>query len=328
MGGKNSGRYFQETLMEMFREPLYREVLIYLDDLLAHAKDEKELARIVRMILEVMMKYNIKMKPIKCELFKREVKWCGEILSKRGRRVDEERVKALVGMSRPGTAAELQQLLMGANWMREMLPEFAKVTRVLRNRLNECLEGTKRNKGAAAGVKLMGEKWGEEEEQAWRQMKEMIKNAVEVSHLRKDYEMCLFTDASDECWGAILTQIREEDLGREWTEQRHEPLGFLSGEFKGSQKRWSVCDKEAFPIYNVTRKWEHMLFREKGFRVFTDHRNLQYIFDPKSRSTNVTKSGAERLERWAMALRAHNYVIEHIKGTDNVWADLLSRWGV
>jgi hypothetical protein len=322
MGGKNSARYFQETLMEMFRDQLYRQVLIYLDDLLAHAESEEELVKIVRKIFEV-----IKMRPKKCELFKREVKWCGEIMSKDGRRVDGERVKALSEMAQPNTAAELQQLLMGANWMRDMIPQFAEIVKPLRDRLNECLSGTKRNKSAAAGVRLTGEKWGESEMKAWEESKKAIVNAVMLAHMRSDYEMCLYTDASDECWGAILTQVRTEDLERDVEEQRHEPLGFLSGEFKGSQLNWSVCDKEAFPIYNVTRKWEHLLFREKGFRIFTDHKNLKYIFDPKSRSTAVTKSTAERLERWAMALRAFDYVIEHVRGEWNTWADMLSRWG-
>jgi hypothetical protein len=32
------------------------------------------------------------------------------------------------------------------------------------------------------------------------------------------------------------------------------------------------------------------------------------------------------LQRWALKLSGFNYVIEHINGTANVWADILSRW--
>ena len=39
------------------------------------------------------------------------------------------------------------------------------------------------------------------------------------------------------------------------------------------------------------------------------------------------KPQADRLERWAMFLRAFSYEIFHINGEDNVWADMLSRWG-
>ena len=51
--------------------------------------------------------------------------------------------------------------------------------------------------------------------------------------------VCLFTDASCAFWGAILTQVSVEDYDsgsspKLWV---HEPLGFLSGQFRGAQER-------------------------------------------------------------------------------------------
>ena len=43
--------------------------------------------------------------------------------------------------------------------------------------------------------------------------------------------------------------------------------------------------------------------------------------------TKCAKQLAERLIRWGIELRDYNYVIHHIPGEDNHWADLLSRWG-
>ena len=60
-----------------------------------------------------------------------------------------------------------------------------------------------------------------------------------------------------------------------------------------------------------------------GFRIFCDHRNLSYIFSPfKER-----KQTSERLARWCDHLLSFNYLIEHISGIDNIWADLMTRWG-
>ena len=39
------------------------------------------------------------------------------------------------------------------------------------------------------------------------------------------------------------------------------------------------------------------------------------------------KQSAERLIRWGIELRDYNYIIHHIPGEENHWADLLSRWG-
>lgn len=70
-----------------------------------------------------------------------------------------------------------------------------------------------------------------------------------------------------------------------------------------------------------------MLVRRKGFHIFTDHRNLEYIMDPGSRETALSKPTADRLERWAVSLRSFQYTIQHLAGERNVWADLLTRWG-
>ena len=46
----------------------------------------------------------------------------------------------------------------------------------------------------------------------------------------------------------------------------HEPLGFVSGGFKGSQLNWAVVDKEAFVIVSVCRRLSYLLW--DGFDIF------------------------------------------------------------
>jgi hypothetical protein len=36
---------------------------------------------------------------------------------------------------------------------------------------------------------------------------------------------------------------------------------------------------------------------------------------------------ADKLQQWAMTLSMFQYEIEHVPGEENVWGDLLSRWG-
>jgi hypothetical protein len=71
---------------------------------------------------------------------------------------------------------------------------------------------------------------------------------------------------------------------------------------------------------------EYLLLCERGFHLFTDHRNLQYIFDPHIAESTVPKYRADKLQRWSMVLQIFRYEIEYIRGEDNVWGDLLSRW--
>ena len=79
-------------------------------------------------------------------------------------------------------------------------------------------------------------------------------------------------------------------------------------------------------VHSCTRL-EYLLQRKKGFRLYGDHKNLMYIMDPSYRPSSLKIFTEEKLQRWALKLFAFNFVIEHITGDDNVWADLLTRWG-
>jgi hypothetical protein len=132
------------------------------------------------------------------------------------------------------------------------------------------------------------------------------------------------TDASDLSWSIVLTQSPNKEIHKAIHERTHEPLCFLSGNFTGSQLRWSTVEKEAYPIITALDKLDHFLKREEGFELFTDHRNLTYILNPER---DLNKINSDRLHRWASQLMSFRYVIHHITGELNHWPDLLSRWG-
>ena len=76
----------------------------------------------------------------------------------------------------------------------------------------------------------------------------MLQNSVTLAHVDTDKEMCVFTDASQTHWGAVITQVEVGMMNLPLSQQEHQPLVFLSGSFKGSSLRWPIIDKEAFAI--------------------------------------------------------------------------------
>ena len=60
--------------------------------------------------------------------------------------------------------------------------------------------------------------------------------------------------------------------------------------------------------------------------IYTDHRNLSYIFYPEAWVSSVAKTTAQRLDQWKVVLGLYDYTIVHIAGDRNCWGDLLSRW--
>ena len=63
-----------------------------------------------------------------------------------------------------------------------------------------------------------------------------------------------------------------------------------------------------------------------GVKVFCDHRNLAYIFSPKT-CRMVTKATTQRLEHWRTFLGQYPIEVVHvISGQRNSWGEMLSRW--
>jgi hypothetical protein len=69
-----------------------------------------------------------------------------------------------------------------------------------------------------------------------------------------------------------------------------------------------------------------MLQRPDGFSLYTDHRNLIYIFNPHGANPGLASHTAAKLIRWALRLSCFRYTIEYVPGAENVWSDMLTRW--
>ena len=85
-----------------------------------------------------------------------------------------------------------------------------------------------------------------------------------------------------------------------------------------------TVEKEGFAIVSTFRHLEYLLW--VGVLIFTDHRNLAYIFEPEAFVSSVPKIAAKRLENWKMVLAQYDCMIIQISSEGNCWGDLLSRW--
>ena len=131
---------------------------------------------------------------------------------------------------------------------------------------------------------------------------DLVANAVALLHPKDGYEVLMFPDASDNHWGSLFLEG-----GVEVEKMSHEPLGFLSGTFRGSQQRRATVDKEEFAIVSTFRLLENLLCG--GVHIYIDHRNLAYIFESVRFVGAKDGGGAatRKLEDGSRAVRLHDH---------------------
>jgi RNase H-like domain found in reverse transcriptase len=143
-------------------------------------------------------------------------------------------------MPQPVTGADLQQFTCAMNWMRTSIPSFSALTSPLHQVLEDVYAraGGKRTKTSAARILLSEAGWTEKHAEAFKSCQTALAQATTLAHPASDKRVCLYTDASQDFWSAIATQVPPSDLDLPLADQRHEPLAFLSGSFTGALRRW------------------------------------------------------------------------------------------
>eukprot|EP00924_Labyrinthula_sp_SR-Ha-C_P012422 snap_masked-scaffold_10-processed-gene-6.15-mRNA-1 protein AED:0.67 eAED:0.67 QI:0/-1/0/1/-1/1/1/0/222 len=137
-------------------------------------------------------------------------------------------------------------------------------------------------------------------------------------------DLLLITDASGMFFSSILMQADTSQRNRKLLEKRVVPMMFFSGKFQDTQTRWGIVHKELYPIVKTFIRLSYLLpFHPTPIQVYTDHLNLRAIIKGGSK---INHGHLNRLQRWVLTLQQADVELHHIKGEDNVFADMLSRW--
>ncbi|GMF45514.1 unnamed protein product [Phytophthora fragariaefolia] len=108
-GATDSPIHFQSQMHEVFRDMLYENVIIWVDDIVVFAKPAEEFIAVLRKFFSRIHEYGLKLNAKKSCLYAREISWCGHIIDDDGLRHNPERVAALSSLLFPATVAGLQK---------------------------------------------------------------------------------------------------------------------------------------------------------------------------------------------------------------------------
>ena len=124
----------------------------------------------------------------------------------------------------------------------------------------------------------------------------------------------LYTDASDLCIGACLTQTCDENAEEIRGLKNKKPIFYLSHRLSKSQVKWSTIEKEAYAIHFALQQIDHYLHSE--FIIRTDHKPLKYMFEFPMQN--------KKIQLWALEISGYSCRVEYIESSSNSCADLLS----
>ena len=213
-------------------------------------------------------------------------------MTKYGLKPEDDKVKAIRELEPPTSKKEVRSFIGSCSYYRKFLPNFSGIAKPL-------IDLTKKNTRF---------KWEESHARAFEYLKESLTKIPFLAFPDASKPYVLYCDASDLCIGACLTQ--QTDEGEEV------PVYFISHKLSDTQKRWSTIEKEAYAIFYAVQKLDYLLYGSQ-FTIKTDHQPLIYLLNSPSNNKNV--------QNWMLQLAAYNCTIQHIKGTDNTIADMLSR---
>lgn len=58
-----------------------------------------------------------------------------------------------------------------------------------------------------------------------------------------------------------------------------------------------IIEKEGFAIMEAVTRLDYLLMRPGGFTIFTDHRNLEFLFNPEGTSPGLQRHAVAQVSR-------------------------------
>ena len=118
---------FQKVMKAILKEEDWRECLIYLDDILVFGRTREEHLVRLRKVLSKIKEASLKIAPVKCQFFARDVKYLGHRVSANGISMDEDKIKCIQEWPLPESQEEMRKFLGLCGYYRNYIKQYAKI---------------------------------------------------------------------------------------------------------------------------------------------------------------------------------------------------------
>lgn len=289
-GLSNAPAIFQE-LMSIVLNGCNAFAIAYLDDILIFSETFEEHMSHLNTIFERLYEHGLKLKLKKCSFLQQEVNYLGFVIDEDGIKPDQKKVQAIRTLPVPTCVKEVRSFVGMCSFYRRFIPNFSQIAEPI-------IDLTR---------KYAHFKWTDVHQTAFQFIKDSLTTVPLLVYPDSNNPYTLYTDASDTCIGACLTQTCDGE---------EKPIYYLSHKLSRSQCKWSTVEKEAYAIHFSLQKLDYYLHNAE-FVIKTDHKPLKYLLESPMQN--------RKIQLWALGMAGYNCKIEYIEGTTNTCADLLSR---
>ena len=301
-GASNAPATFQRLMENCLGDLNLKWCVVYLDDIIIFAKTPEEHLERLRSVFNKLREANLKLKPSKCNFFRREITYLGHLVSSQGISCDPKKIESVRNWPVPTTINEIRSFLGFVGYYRRFIKSFSKIARPL----NDLLVGHESCKKKMGNKKI---NWSEVEQCAFQDLKDACCSAPVLAYADFTKPFILHTDSSLDGLGAVLYQKDPEDKLR--------VIAYASRSLSKSEKNYPAHKLEFLAMkWAITDKFKEYLYGAP-FEVFTDNNPLTYI--------NTSAKLDATTQRWVACLASFTFDIFYRAGKHNIDADALSR---
>ncbi|PIK38608.1 Septin-8-A [Apostichopus japonicus] len=299
-GLTNAPATFQR-LMEMCMGDLnLQQCLVYLDDIIIFSHTFEEHLERLKAVFQRLEDYGLKVKPSKCQLLRKRVKYLGHIISEEGVETDPSKIEALQTWPVPRSVHDVRSFLGFTGYYRRFIKDYSKMAKPLH--------------ALTAGTHPPGKRkdpswnWTPECQAAFETLVKELSSPPILAFADFSKPFILHIDASGLGLGAALYQTQD---GKERV------VAYASRGLRKGEMHYPAHKLEFLSLkWAVTEKFKEYLYGRK-FTVLTDNNPLTYV--------NTTAKLDATGHRWLAALSTYNYDLHYRPGKRNGDADGLSR---
>ena len=173
--------------------------IIYLDDIVVCAPTVEEHLVRLEAVFQKLKDAGLKLKPSKCNLFKKSISYLGHVISEEGVHTDPKKIESVKKWKKPHNVQTVRKFLGFVNYYRKFIKDYSKIARPLYDLVSG--ENTKRRTNPIV--------WSEAAEEAFQTLINKCTNALILGYADFSLPFELHIDASGIGLGAILYQTQE-----------------------------------------------------------------------------------------------------------------------